>query len=71
MKDNGFVEDYEFNNPLIQKVDSSFDISLGDCHNNFYRTVDHICEYDFQLTIIGNIQMINLTISDKGMASYE
>ena len=28
-----FVKEYEFNKPLIQKIDSIIDISIRNCHN--------------------------------------
>ena len=71
MNENVIVKVYEFNNSLIQKIASLIDNSLRDCHNKYFHTFDYICEYDIQLTNIGNNQMINLTISDKSMASYE
>ena len=30
------VLEYEFNNPLIQKIDSLIDKSLRDCHKNIF-----------------------------------
>ena len=30
------VKEYEFNNPLIQKVDSLIDKSLRDCHKKIF-----------------------------------
>ena len=36
------VKNYEFNNPLIRKIDSLIDISIRDCHHKYFRTFDHI-----------------------------
>ena len=71
MNENVLVKVYEFDNPLIQKVDSLIDISVRDCHIRYFLAFDKIYEYDFQFTNIGKNQMIHLTISDKNMSLYE
>ena len=65
------VKEYEFDNPLIQKIDSLIDKSIRDCHNKYFRTFDHICEYNLNFTINGNNETINFTISEKSMGIYE
>ena len=65
------VEEYEFNNPLIQKIDSLIDKSIRDCHDKYFHTFDHLCEYDLNFTNICNNENVNFTISDKSMAMYE
>ena len=47
-------KEYNFDNPLIQKIDSLIDNSIRDCHNKCFQIFDHICEYDIQLTNITN-----------------
>ena len=69
--ENVIVKEYEFKNPLIQKIDSLVEKSIRDCHNKYFHTFDHICEYDFQLTKINNNEKVTFTISDKSMGSYE
>ena len=69
--ENVIVREYEFDNPLIQEIDSIIDNSIRDCHNKYFHTFDHICEYDSIFTSIGNKETVNFTISDKSMASYE
>ena len=71
LNENAIVKDYEFDKPLIQKIDSIIDDSLRDCHDKHFHTFDHICEYDFNFTNIGYNETVNFTISDKSMASYE
>ena len=61
------VKEYEFDNPLIQKIDSLFDNSIRDCHNKYFHTFDHICEYDLNFTKIGNNETVNFTISETSM----
>ena len=40
------VKEYEFDNPLIQKIDSIIDNCIRDCHYIYFHTFDHVCEYD-------------------------
>ena len=54
MSENVIVKDYEFDNQLIQKIDSLIDKFIRDCHRKYFHTFDHICEYDIQLTNITN-----------------
>ena len=71
MNKNVNVKEYEFEKPLIQKIDSLIDNSIRDCHKKYFHTVDHICEYDSYFTNIGNNEVNNFTTSDKSMTSYE
>ena len=71
MNENIIVKEYEFNNPLIQKVDSLIDISIRDCHHKYFHTFDHICEYNLNFTNITNNESVNFTISDESMGVYE
>ena len=65
------VKEYEFDNPLIQKIDSIIDDCLRDCHYKYFHTFDHVCEYDLYFTNRGNKETVNFTISDKSMGLYE
>ena len=40
------VKEYEFDKPLIQKIDSIIDNCYRDCHKKYFHTFDHICVYD-------------------------
>ena len=71
LNENVIVKEYEFDNPLIQKIDSLIDNSIRDCHNKYFHTLDHICECDIQLTNITNNDSVNFTISEKSMCMYE
>ena len=71
MNENVVVKEYKFDNPLIQKIDSLINNSIRDCHNKYFHTFDHICEYDIQLTNITNNESVNFTISEKSMGMYE
>ena len=65
------VKEYEFNNPHIQKIDSLIDNFIRDCHKKYFDTLDHICEYDLNFTIITKKESVNFTISDKSMGLFE
>ena len=71
MNKNVIVKEYNFVNPLIQRIDSLIDNSIRDCHNKYFHTFDHICEYDLNFTNIANNETVNFTISDKCMGMYE
>ena len=65
------VKKNEFNNPLIQKIDSLIDISIRHCHHKRFHTFDHICEFDLNLTNITDNESVNFTTSDKNMNLYD
>ena len=65
------VKEYEFDNPLIHKVDSIIDKSIRDCHNKYFHTFDNICGNDLNFTNITNNETVNFTIADKSMDMYE
>ena len=71
MNENNIVKEYEFENPLIQNIDSRIDNSIRDCHNKYFHTFDHICEYDLNFTNNTNNETVDFTISDKCMGVYE
>ena len=65
------VKEYEVDKPLIQKIDSIIDNCIRDCHQKYFHTFDHICEYDLNFANICNNESVNFTISDKSMGLYE
>ena len=65
------VEEYEFEKPPIQKIDSLIYNSIRDCHNKYFHTFDHVCEYDLNFENITNNESVNFTISDRIMGMYE
>ena len=71
MNKNVIVKEFEFDKPLIQKIDSIMDDCITDCHHKYFHTFDHICEYNIQLTNITNIEIIHITISEKSMGMFE
>ena len=64
------VKEYEFDKLPIGKIDSLIDTSITDCHNKYFHTFDHICEYDPNFTNIVNNETAYFTISDKSMGMY-
>ena len=65
------VKEYEFDNPLITKIDFLIDNSIRDCHHKYFHTFDHICEYNLNFTNTSNNESVNFTNSDKSMGLYE
>ena len=65
------VKEYIFDNPLITKIDSIIDDCYRDCHNKYFHTFDHICEYDLNFTNTTNNEIVNFTISNKSMCLCE
>ena len=70
MVESVLVKEYDFNKPLIQKIDSLIDNTIGDCYNKHFHTFDHMCEYDLYFTNIDNNETINFTTSVKSMGLY-
>ena len=70
-KENVIVKEYEFDKPLIHKIDSIIDNCIRDCHYKYFHTFDHICECDLNFTNISNNETVNFTISNKKMGLYE
>ena len=68
MNDNQLtiVKEYEFDNPLIQRVDSLIDNSIRDCYDKYFNTFQYKCSYDIKFT--NNTEII---ISDKNLGLYE
>ena len=62
MNENVIVKEYELDNPLIQKIDYLIDNSIRDCHDKYFHTFDHICEYDLNFRKITNNELIDFTI---------
>ena len=65
------VKEYEFDNLLIQNINSIVSECYRDCHNKLFHTFDFICEYNLNFTNNSNNESVNFTISDKSMGMYE
>ena len=71
MNENVIVKEYEFDKPLIQKIDSIIDDCIRDCQYKYFHTFDHVCEYDLIFTKIGSNETVNFKSSDKMVGMYE
>ena len=60
MNENQLTVEYEFDKPLIQKIDSIIDNCVRENNNKYFHTFDDICEYDIQLANIGIFELVNL-----------
>ena len=63
--------EYEFDKPLIHNIDSLIDNCIRGCHFKYFHRFEYNCVNDIKLTNIGNNEIVNLTIADKSMSSYE
>ena len=71
MNENVIVKEYEFVEPLIQKINSIIDNCIRACHKKHFHIFDHICEHDINFSNIPNKETVNFTLSDKNMSLYE
>ena len=71
MNDNINVKEYQFNTPIIHKIESLIDNSIKDCQTKCFHTFDHICEDDNLFKNITNNETVNFVICDKNMSLYE
>ena len=65
MNENVIFKEYQFDKPLIHKIDSIIDICIRDCHNKHFHTFEYKYEYDIKLTNVANNEKLSLKISDK------
>ena len=65
------VKEYNFDNPLIQNINSIISECYRDCHHKYFHTFEFICEYNLYFTNTDNNESVNFTISDKSMGMYE
>ena len=64
------VKVYEFIKPDLHKIYHINDNCSIECHNEYFHTFKYRFLYDDKFTIIRNIEMVNLTFSDKEMNLY-
>ena len=65
------VKEYEFDNPLIQNIDSIINQCYRDCLKKYFHTFEYECVYDLNFTNDTNNETVNFTISDKNLDMYE
>ena len=71
MNENVIFKKYEFDKPVVQKIDSIIDNCIRDCNYKYFHRFDHICENNIPLTNTTDNEIVNFTISAKIMVSYE
>ena len=65
------VKEYEYDNILIQNIDSIINKCYRDCHYKYFHTFNYECVYDINFKNITNNEIVNLTIVGMGMGMYE
>ena len=65
------VKEYEFENPLIQNINSIINKCHRDCHYKYFHTFNYECVYDINFKNITNNEIVNLTIVGKHIGVYE
>ena len=59
------VKKYNFDNALIQNINSIISECYRDCHHKYFHTFDFISEYNLNFTKTNNNELVNFTVSDK------
>ena len=65
------VKEYEFDNPLIDKIDFIIDGCYRERHNKSFHTFKYVCIQDIKLTNITNNEISNIKISEESLGLYE
>ena len=65
------VKEYEYDNILIQNIDSIINKCYRGCHYKYFHTFNYECVYDINFKNITNNEIVNLTFVGMGMGMYE
>ena len=65
------VKEDEIIEPNFDRVVSTVDNCIRDCHNKSFHTVEVKCVYEINYTNTGKIEIFYLTTADKSMNLYE
>ena len=65
------VKEYEYNNILIQNIDSKINKCYRDCYYKYFHTFSYECVYDINFINITKNETVNLTIIGESMGMYE
>ena len=65
------VKEYEYENILIQNIDSIINKCYRDRYYKYFHTFSYECVYDIIFKNITNNEIVNLTIVGRGMGMYE
>ena len=70
MNENVIVRKTKVDKPLLQN-DSIIDKCIRDCHDEYFPTSGHICEYNLNFTHITNNETVKFKISDRSMGLFD
>ena len=65
------VKEYEYDNILIQNIDSIINKCYRGCYYKYFHTFSYECEYDINFRNITNNEIVNLKIAGINMCMYE
>ena len=65
------VKKYEFENPIIQNINSIIAKCYRDCHDNYYHTFKYEGIYNLNFANVIDNEIVNLTISDTSSNTRE
>ena len=65
------VKQYEYDNILIQNIDSIINKCYRDCYYKYFHTFSYECVYDINFRNITNNEIVNLKIVGINMRMYE
>ena len=61
------VKKYEFDNPLIQNINSIINTCYRDCHDKYFHTFKYKGIYNLNFTKVINNEIVNFEISDTSL----
>ena len=65
------VKKDEYDNKLIQNIDSIINKCYRDCYYKYFHTFSYECVYDINFRNITNNEIVNLKIAGINMRMYE
>ena len=65
------VKEYEYDNILIQNIDSIINKCYRDCYYKYFHTFSYECAYDINFRNMTNNEIVNLKIAVINMRMYE
>ena len=65
------VKEYEYDNILIQNIDSIINKCYRDCYCKYFHRFSYECVYDINFRNITNNEIVNLKIAGINMCRYE
>ena len=65
------VKEYEYDNILIQNIDSIINKCYRDCYYKYFHTFSYECVYDINFRNKTNNEIVTLTFSGRNLGMYE